>query len=577
MKKIPYGLQDYESLKKENYYYVDKTSYIERLEAEGARYLMFLRPRRFGKSLFLSMLECYYDINKRDQFETLFKDTYIGKHPTELHNTYHVLKLDFSKVQVDGSYEDIQRIFNEVIYRSIRDFYIKYTDTTGGEASFNQEIKFSSSATSMFDEFISQMFKRQIVIYLLIDEYDNFANNILMQHGETSYLDTTQKGGFLRSFFACVKAATSNSTIHRFLITGVTPMVLSDITSGMNIQKNISMHPNFTTALGFSETECLDFIDYYVKEGLIKDDDKEELLAISKEYCNNYLFSDLSPERVYNADMFLFILDGYQSSKGIPSTLVDANIVTDYKKLRSLVLYDKKITNNFSILSSFIDNQDVISQLISQFSIEAITGKDAFISLLYYLGLVTIEPISLGDVFKFKIPNQTIREIHFNYIYKILEQAYQIQSVDFSSDIFKMGISGDWETALSSITDKFYEIASLRDFVKHELALKICLMTFFSINNLYTVYSERELNKGYADIYLEPSIKANNTFNFAYLIELKYIKAEENTPEYISQLEATATAQLKQYSIGKLNTNKTIKKIILIMSTKQVEVLKEVE
>jgi len=269
MKKIPYGLANFEAIKEEkNYYYVDKTKYIEILESLGGKFLFLLRPRRFGKSLFLSMLEHYYDPRRKAQFEELFGDTYIGKNPTKLRNTLPIFKLNFSGLPTDKDSKEIEKGFNLRIRRNIHTFYVFYPET-GGEKQFEKDYNNITNATSLLAEFIDIMKERNIKYYLLIDEYDNFANNILIHHGKEKYKRITHQSGFLRSFFAAIKNGTENRTIDRMFATGVSPLVLSDVTSGMNIGDNISNKIIFNSMIGFTDNEVVTMLDYFIAEKLV--------------------------------------------------------------------------------------------------------------------------------------------------------------------------------------------------------------------------------------------------------------------------------------------------------------------
>ncbi len=252
MKKIPYGISNYEIIRNENYYFVDKTKFIPKLENLGSRYIFFLRPRRFGKSLFLSILENYYDILKKDKFDILFKDTYIGKNPTPLKNSYPVLKFNFSGIPVGGKLEEIEKSFNLYIKTSIESFFIRYKKVYPELLDIEKSVFQSDKAGDILNVFIQKLGNIGISYYLLIDEYDNFANNILIGYGKGTYREITHGIGFMRNFFAVIKNGTENRSIDKLFVTGVSPLLLSDVTSGMNIGDNISLFPDFEDMAGFT-------------------------------------------------------------------------------------------------------------------------------------------------------------------------------------------------------------------------------------------------------------------------------------------------------------------------------------
>jgi len=269
MKKIPYGISSYDTIKTDNYYFVDKTRYIEELENLGGRYLFFLRPRRFGKSLFISMLEHYYDILAKDQFEQLFGDTYIGQNPTPLKNSYPVLRLNFSMVSTNGTLEDIKHSFLTNIVREIKIFLHKYAKKYNLNLNIIDKLEKENDAGNLFMIFNTELKIKNVSLYLIIDEYDNFGNNILVQHGPATYTDATHGSGFLRSFFTIIKGLTDKRDIDRLFISGVSPLVMADVTSGFNIGDNISLAPDFGSMVGFNRNELKELIDYYIPGSLM--------------------------------------------------------------------------------------------------------------------------------------------------------------------------------------------------------------------------------------------------------------------------------------------------------------------
>ncbi len=576
MKKIPYGIANFEDLREGNYYFIDKTEYIEKLENNNGKFIFFLRPRRFGKSLFISMLEHYYDINKKDKFEELFKDTYIGKNPTPLRNTFPILKLNFSGIPTNGTMKEIESSFNKNIYNTVGDFYSFYHDMTGGLEQFRKDYNETDNATDLLGYFIKLMNRKSLSYYLLIDEYDNFANNILIHHGKGSYQDLTHGGGFLRSFFAAVKNATETRTVERLFVTGVSPLVLSDVTSGFNMGDNISTKIPFNSMIGFTTEEVKEMVDYYISEGAVKEEERAKILETLKINYDNYLFSKAA-EKIYNSDMILYFLNNYLTEKSFPGELIDPNVRTDFGKLKFLILQDKKLNGNFSILTELLDKKETETDLVSSFALSDIIEHSKFKSFLYYLGLLTIKEHVFANHYVMNVPNETVKQMHFEYIREALKGRYDELNIntDFlSKEFINMAFKGEWTKLMTYILDKFYEASSIRDFIYREEGIKMFLLAYFNITKLYFVESEPEMNHGYADIFLQKNYAVTDLTKYEYLIEVKHRKAGETEP--LETLKEKAAAQLERYAKSQKITCH-VKKLIVICSAKECEFIGEVE
>jgi len=563
MKKIPYGISSFETIKTEGYYFVDKTMYIEKIENLGGRYLFFLRPRRFGKSLFISMLEHYYDINGADQFEKLFGDTYIGQNPTPLKNSYPVLRFNFSMVKTQGTIEQIKQGFCLNVWVALDAFISKYKTRYGLDEEISRKIQSQIDPGDMLLFFHSEMKRKLVSFYMIIDEYDNFANNVLMEHNAETYHGITHSGGFLRNFFTHIKGMTDSREVDRLFISGVSPLVMADVTSGFNIGDNISLWPDFGAMVGFNRNELQEMIDYYVPGQF------EMLLPLLSEWYDNYCFDENFKENnIFNSTSILYFLKEYLSLKKIPSNLIDENLRTDYGKLRFLIIQDKKLNGNFNILSEIAETQQTVSTLVRSFALDELISDNKFKSLLFYLGFLSIEKIDFAGNITFKIPNKLINSLLWDYIRKATNEFYSLDlKVDFLNNGFsQMALAGIWRPLFQYILDKFYEAVSVRDFTFHEEGLKTFLLAWLNLTNLYDVTSEQEKNKGYADICLEPDRRFTEYVKFDYIIELKYLKSEEiETPakEEAATKQAIdkATAQLHQYAADA--RFKTIKIVIL--------------
>ncbi len=250
--KFPYGLADFYKIITENYFYVDRTDRIHLLEDVGDM-LLFLRPRRFGKSLLLSLLENYYDVAKAEQFEHLFGRLAIGQNPTPMHNQYFILKWNFSVVDPQGEAPEIKRALHDHLNDSLKNFARRYQDFLPYEVEFNPDNDLSSLASAL-----TATEATPYKVYLLVDEYDNFANEVLMAgqaDGQRRYETLIKSEGMLKTVFKAIKAGTEGRGIDRLFITGVSPVVMSDITSGFNIAENIYLDSTFNDLCGFWEDE----------------------------------------------------------------------------------------------------------------------------------------------------------------------------------------------------------------------------------------------------------------------------------------------------------------------------------
>ena len=577
IKKIPYGISDYEKIVRDNCYYVDKTGFIEPLEKAGD-YLFFIRPRRFGKSLFLSVLQGYYDVRFKDRFDELFKGTYIHDHPTAERGNYLVLPFNFSAVD-----PDIRRVETSFLYyvKEQADLFIyAYAGQLGIRYEENEEfIKQLESPPDVLRYLIKLCKKSSRKIYILIDEYDNFANTILSIHGEYEYEKLTHGDSFFRAFFNVLKEGTGGmgAPISRLLLTGVSPVTLDDVTSGFNIGKNISIDPNFNSMLGFSETDVIQVIEHYRAAGLIQHE-TAHLLEIMKQWYNNYIFSKKTKNTLFNSDMVLYFIDEYSRYSGIPDDLIDRNVRIDYGKLRHLIITDredkKSVNGNFSKLRQIIEDGRIVSKLEKGFPAEKIILPQNFISLLFYFGLLTIEGEKEGELV-LTIPNETVKRLYYDYI----SEGYD-ETGTFSMDLYRydrlmhaMGYKGEWQPLFEYIAGLMRESIGLRDLITGEKSIQAFLNVYLGLSNLYIIHVEREFNRGYADLMLAPFKIRYKGIEYSYILEIKYIKKEgrkEIPPKEIEAKIKEAEEQLKKYSLDaklkKMIDQTVLVKLALIFS-----------
>jgi len=473
LKSIPYGISDFEDFRKKDLYYVDKTRFIQDIERIGS-FLFFIRPRRFGKSLFLSMIEYYYDIERKDEFDFLFSGTDIHKRPTKERNKYLVFPLNFSMVAsnpelVDGAF--LTRIKN-----AANMFIAKYQKYLGvNPEKAENEFNSKKSAPEIMDTLLSYCWSKQQRIYVIIDEYDNFANTILSDSGAEEYEAITHGEGFLRSFFNVIKAGTTGSgtPISRLFMTGISPITLDDVTSGFNIATNISLDSDINEMMGFTKTEVETMIEYYRQTGKIKHS-TPELMEIMSRWYNHYRFSIYADTELYSTVHVLFFIREYLKNSKIPDQLTDFNARIDYKKLRKLIIIDKqgtpKTNGNFSRLLNIIETGSVHSAIETGFSSEELSLPKNFVSLLYYFGLLTIDGIDEQDTPILSIPNETVKRLYYSYI---IDTYNETQKLSFNQDLYSermkdMAYNGVWEDAIRFIAGCMESALSLRDLMTGE-------------------------------------------------------------------------------------------------------------
>ena len=587
VKKIPYGISDYEAIRLANYYYVDKTKYLQDIENAG-KYLFFIRPRRFGKSLFLSVMETYYDILEAEQFETFYSGTEVFNNPTSEKNSYLVLKLNFSAVDPDIRF--VEDSFLNNIRGEARLFFSKYRKFLKIDNNYiASDIINLKSPPDILKNIVDLTKLSGNKIFILIDEYDNFANTILSTLGSYEYQKLTHGEGFFRSFFNFIKAGTTGSKapIARLFVTGVSPVTMDDVTSGFNIGENISIDEPFNRMLGFNEQEVKELVSYYINAGLIKHE-TDYLMDIMNRWYNNYQFAKQGREKLFNTDMVLYFLKQYFKTQSIPDDLIDRNVRIDYGKLRHLMILDRgdkaEPNGNFSKLREIIEKGEIVSNIVKGFPVEEMANTENFISLLFYLGLLTIKEVE-EDELKLKIPNETIRRLYFDYIKKGYQEAdiFTIDLYRYGRLMHKMAYDGDWRPLFEYITNRMKASMSLRDLITGEKSIQAFLNVYLGLSNLYIIHTEKELNKGFADLLMEPFIARYEGMKYSYLLEIKYIKRAEykkqkskgtqtkkGLQEVIKGLQQAAEEQLKKYSsdekLNKILEQTKLIKLILIFS-----------
>jgi len=565
IKKIPYGDSDYGKIISDNMYYVDKTKYIHELEALP-NYIFLIRPRRFGKSLWINLLQYYYDCNRKDQFETLFKDTFIGQNPTSNKNKYMTLAFNFA--MVDPKFDRVQEDFQSYIDTTLKDFIMRYQDSF--EKSFISELQTYQRVNKKLQELFFYCARHQFKVYMFIDEYDNFTNTILTTSGKNKYLELTHGEGAFRYFFNLLKGLTSmpDSGLNKLFITGVSPVTMDDVTSGFNIGTNVSLDSNINEFMGFTESETRKILQYYHQAGQLSLD-LDFCMDIMKQWYNHYCFAPDTQTVLLNSDMVLyFILQAMKGTK-FPKKLIDQNVKIDYNKLRYLITIDKRLNGNFSRLKDIIFDQEIISNIEDSFPVSDVMKQENFVSLLYYFGLLSIQGEKRGK-YVLKIPNLTIQNLMYGYIRSGFEDVniFKIDMWELSDMITRMAYDGDWKPFFQYLSEQIEKQTAIRDYLNGEKVIQGFLLAYLNVVDYYITQSESELNKGYSDIYMKPFISKYPDLEYAYLIELKYITRSEYSEKIQQEKIQDAQKQLDHYEKSDCVKNSMahtqLKKIILV-------------
>jgi len=546
VKRIPYGISDFNQLRNENSYFVDKTPYLPLIE-QMPNYLFLIRPRRFGKSVFLSMMRTYYDIQQRDNFDKYFGDLWIGANPTKLRNSYQVLYFDFSKAGCSLPGADLMSSFNEYCSLVINNFASRYASYYGDD--FKKTIENIESAKAKLSYIEIEAKEKGYPLYLIIDEYDNFTNVILSEHGQKMFHDLTHASGFYREYFKQFKGM-----FDRIFMMGVSPVTLDDLSSGYNIDWNISVDETFNAMMGFSETEVREMFSYYQQSDMLKGD-IEEMITEMKPWYDNYCFArmSLNDDRVFNCDMTLYYLGHRVQKNRAPEEMVDKNIRTDYSKLKMLARIDHDTVHEGSRMSTIEEiaaKGEILVDLHTSFPAERVADIDNFRSLLYYYGLLTMSGVQ-GDRLKMCIPNHCVREQYFGFLRDYYQQIHPLNLSHIKDLIDDLAFDGRWKPLFESIAQAYRENSSIRDSIEGEHNLQGFLKAYLALASYYLVEPELEMNYGYCDFFLLPDKKRYPDVQHSYILELKYAARTATDSELEAQAEE-GRRQLLQYSEDKV-------------------------
>jgi len=560
MKKIIYGNSNFRKIKINNdYLYIDKTKYIEKLENSNEDFVIFLRPRRFGKSLFLSTLQYYYDENSAHEFEKLFQYTYIGENPTPLKSSYRILYFEFSGIDIDESLENIKKQFIFKIRMSLGIYFNNYHYPL----EYEEDLKNIDNPTSLMEYFFKKTKDDQI--YLLIDEYDQFANAILAYNME-DFLNIVGKGGFVRSFYEVLKMATAQGIVQKMFITGVTPITLDSLSSGFNIVSNISNDESFNAMAGFTQQE----VQFSLEESIFKacqDINKEGLLSKIKTWYNGYLFNIKAQDRVYNATLVNYFISKYDYKRcKMPTKMLDSNVASDYKAIMRLFNIGDS-DRNYNILEELIEKDSIIGSIKDRYDLNQEFTEDDFITLIYSMGFITINDEITGGVYEFCIPNYVIKMLYFNYFAVEIGKRNNFNISNSIGRILKQLLLGDTKPFQNQLNEVIKTLSNRDHYGFREKHFQVIALSLLSFADFYFIESQPEKDNKYPDILL---VGRDDKVPNNYLLELKWIKEKDN----YSKIKQEGIEQVEGYlELDKIKNISKLRSFLLIGSKDGVEFL----
>ena len=534
-------MSDFVTVRERNLYYVDKTMYLSLLEQQPDN-LFYIRPRRFGKSLFISMLQAYYDKAMTDRFDSLFSGLWAHEHPTPLRGRYQMLYLDFS--QVGGDIDHLSTHFEEYCKVKLDGFMRKYqNEYPEVVVKVFFEIQTVSGKLALIRDNAGAL---RIPLYLIIDEYDNFTNIVLNEKGEEVYHAITHASGFYRDVFKKFKGM-----FERIFMTGVSPVTLDDLTSGFNIGWHLSMNPKFDKMLGFSTEDVRAMLLYYKEVGMLPaESDVEVMLTEMKPWYDNYCFAKeclKQDARVFNCDMVLYYLRQYMDSGHSPERMVDPNTKTDYNKLKKLLQLDRLDGDRRGVIRRIVEEGQIITEVEESFPAKDLTNPNIFPSLLFYYGMLTIKG-TYGSQLILCIPNNNVRKQYYEYLLEGYNEYSGIRISSLLTLFTRMSFDGQWQEALQYIADAYKNLSSVRDSIEGERSIQGFFMAYLSLNDYYITAPELELSHGYCDFFLLPNLTHYQS-RHSYIVELKYLpkkdfeaKAAEQWQQAVEQIDSYARA-----------------------------------
>jgi hypothetical protein len=547
--KLPYGISDFYKIRTQQFLYIDRTELIPLVERSGQQ-ILFLRPRRFGKSLWLSVLENYYDINKADQFETLFTDLAIGQNPTQAHNQYMVLRWDFSHVSSQGDIQQITYSLFSHLYQRTVDFIQRYQSQLKFTIENNPQ-----NGIASFESLMSCVSNSGQKLYLLIDEYDNFANDVLMQSlaGKQRYEDLLQGQGILKTLFKTIKGGASLSMLDRVFITGVSPLVLSDITSGYNVVSSIYLYDKFNDLCGFTQAELETMVTKIVEDCQLSNDRVKPILDTLKNFYNGYRFSENEQlPLVYNPTLVFYFLEAYQRNCHAPAQMLDSNLAMDKAKLK----YIAQLPHGGAVIRQALDEENplILSEFGGDFGVEAIfnqaNSSQFILSLLYFFGVLTLAGRNLFGELQLQIPNLVIRQLYLEQLRALVlpENASEKRITQITRTFYQQG---DLQPLADFMEDTYFDVFDNRDYRwSNELTIKTAFLSLLFNDTFYVMDSEQAIQRQYTDLTLFVRSNMRQYQLLDFVLEFKFVKLKQINLK-TKQLRQTPRAELAKHPLIK--------------------------
>ena len=541
IRRLPYGISDFKQIQREGKYIVDKTMYISQMETTD-NFIFLIRPRRFGKSVFLSMLRAYYDINERNNFQNLFKGLWIADHPTPEMGQFQVMYFDYSRI--GGNTAVLERNFDEYCNIELDAFAQQYARFYAPD--FVESVRKITTARMKLNYINTQAKILGHKLYLIIDEYDNFTNTVLNEEGEAIYHALTHANGFYRDIFKLFKGMFA-----RILMMGVSPVTMDDVTSGFNIASNISLRPEFNMMLGFSEEDVRQMIRYYQSVGMLDGKDEEALVEEMKPWYNNYCFArdavDTDP-KMFNCDMVFYYLNRVMQTGKSPYEMIDPNTKTDYAKMRRLIQIDALDNYRRNIIHEVTEKGFLFAELKESFDASRLIDRENFISLLFYYGMLTIGGIDGADL-RLIIPNNNVRLQYYDWLLREYDRIAEIDTFRMKEVFKRAALDGEWRPMMEHLAESYRESSSVRQLMEGERNLQGFMTAMLSLNPYYLAAPEMEMNHGYCDFFLMPDLNRYPMVRHSYILELKYLKTDATEADAGRQWEE-AVEQIRGYAKG---------------------------
>ena len=549
-KLLPMGIADFRRIRRENYYYVDKTAWIPKFE-QVSSFLFFCRPRRFGKTLMLSVLESYYDCKQQQDWDRLFGGLWIHEHPTENRGQFQVMRLDFS--EVTGTLDQLKASLDSYLDIVLNFFASKYEDKYFD--GFLKEVEKYHTAKEKLIYILKAAKKCGNRLYLILDEYDNFTNTVLAQHGEAVYRTLTHADGFYRDLFKLFKG-----NFDRILMMGVSPVTMDDLTSGYNIATNITTDPWFNQVLGFSEPEVRAMLDYY-RPLSGTELTTDEMLDQMRPWYDNYCFAEKALKtdpKMFNSNMVTYYINTLLDEGTPPDSMEDPNAKTDYTKLRQLIRLDTIDSYRRGIVHRIAQDGYIYSKVKDYFPAIELIKKENFISLLYYYGMITMTGTYHSEQ-RLGIPNNNVRRQYYDFLLDEYQRTADLDTWELKEAFVSAAYEGAPLALLQYIADSYREDSAVRSAIEGERHLQGYFLAYLNMYQGYLTAPEVELNHGYCErlrvgasagiFFLMPDKLRQPDIAHSYIIELKYLKADATDEEAKGQWQE-AEAQIRQYGQG---------------------------